>query len=75
MKMVYRRTTGLQLVYTIEADRHGTYTVRLGDKIMRAVYAPTDYLGRNRFGSKGKEAEAVKLAKIDIEQLIGMTEE
>jgi hypothetical protein len=73
MKVVYRRTTGLQLVYTIEADRHGTYSIRLGDKLLRHVQAPSDFIGKKRWGSKAQEA-ALVVAKADIDVLRGMEE-
>jgi hypothetical protein len=75
MKMVYRRTTGRQLVYTIEADRLGSCSIRLGDKLLRHVQAPSDFLGKKRWGSKAQEAQALELAKADIGGLVGMTQE
>jgi hypothetical protein len=75
MRTTYQRRQGKGLTYEITTDRHGGYWISLNDKQLRAVPAPSDYLGKKRFGSKRQEREAVALAHIDIEQLRGIAEE
>lgn len=71
----HTRSTGKGLTYTIEADRHGSYRILLGDKVLRAVHAPVHGFGIRAYGSKRQQESAFVLARADIEQLRGMTED
>lgn len=71
----YTRTTGAKLTYTIEADRHGSYRILLGEKVLKERYVPMHGMGISRFGSKREQEAAFRLAQWDIEQLRGMQEQ
>jgi hypothetical protein len=67
MKITYASRNGTGPTYEIEADRHGSYTIRLEGKVVRRVTALTEYVGKPKWGSKKLEADAVEDAKRDIE--------
>lgn len=69
MRVSYTRSTGPNLTYDIEADRHGNYTVMLEGKVVKRVSALSNYLGKPRWGSKQLEADAIEDAKKSIEGL------
>lgn len=53
--------------FEIEADRHGSYAIRLNGKVIKRVTALADYVGKPKWGSAKLEAGAVEDAKRDIE--------
>lgn len=53
--------------FEIEADRHGSYSIRCDGRLLRRVTALTNYPGKPRWGSRKLEAEAIEDAKRDIE--------
>jgi len=53
--------------FEIEADRHGSYAIRLNGKVIRRVTALADYGGKPKWGSRKLEAGAIEDAKRDIE--------
>ena len=53
--------------YEIEADRHGSYAIKLNGKLVKRVTALTDYPGKPRWGSKKLEAEAIEDAKRHVQ--------
>jgi|GEM_PF-4787326 hypothetical protein len=63
----------MQGEFEIEADRHGSYSIRLNGKLVRRVTALTDYPGKPRWGSKKLEAEAIADARRDIEVYVGQS--
>jgi hypothetical protein len=67
MRMMYTPQPGTGPEFEIEADRHGSYTIKLDGKVVRRVTALTNYLGRPRWGSRKLEAEAIQDAKRDID--------
>lgn len=53
--------------FEIEADRHGSYAIKLNGKVIRRVSALADYVGKPKWGSRKLEAGAVEDAKRDID--------
>ncbi len=68
MKIMYTPADGAA-AYEIDADRHGSYTIRLNRKVIRRVTAVTTYLDRPRWGSRKLESEALSDAKCYLESL------
>jgi hypothetical protein len=66
MRMKYQPQDGSGPEFEIEADRHGSYTIRLNGQVVRRVTALTNYLGKPRWGSSKLQAEAIEDAKRDI---------
>jgi hypothetical protein len=56
--------------FEIEADRHGSYSIKLNGKLVRRVTAVTDYPGKPRWGSRKLEADAIADARRDIEAFL-----
>jgi len=50
-------------VYEIEADRHGSYTIRLDGRVVKRVTSVSSYVGRPRWGSRKLELDAIEEAK------------
>jgi hypothetical protein len=67
MKCEYASQGGSGPTYEIEADRHGSYTIRLGGAVVKRVTALPRYVGRPRFGSRKMELAAIEDAKAAIE--------
>jgi hypothetical protein len=67
MKLVYVSMGGSGPAYEIEADRHGSYTIRHEGRVVKRVTAVTRYVGRPRWGSRELELAAVEEAKSAIE--------
>jgi hypothetical protein len=67
MNSSYTRSTGAGLTYDIEADKHGSYTVKLDGKVIKRVTALSHYLGKPRWGTKKLEADANEDARKAIE--------
>ena len=65
MQMMYTPQDGTGPEFEIEADRHGSYTIKLNGKVIRRVTALANYLGKPRWGSRKLEAEAIEDAKRD----------
>ena len=63
MRTTYTRSKGAGLTYEIEADRHGSYTIRAGGKVLKRVTAVTSYVGKPKWGSKKLERDAIEDAK------------
>lgn len=53
--------------FEIEADRFGSYAIRLNGKVIKRVTALNDYLGKPKWGSRKLEASALEDAIQDIE--------
>lgn len=67
MRITYTRQKGAGLTYDIEVDRHGTYAIKLNEKVLKRVTAVSNYLGKPKWGSKKLEADAAEDAKRAIE--------
>lgn len=61
--------------FEIEADRHGSYVIRLHGKVIRRVTALSDYVGKPKWGSRKLEAGAVEDAKRDIDAFVARSPE
>jgi hypothetical protein len=57
--------------FEIEADRHGSYSIKLEGRLVKRVTAITHYPGKPRWGSRKLEAEAIADAKRDIATFAG----
>ncbi|MBG9390658.1 hypothetical protein [Caenimonas aquaedulcis] len=69
MKIAYASRDGQGPSFEIEADRHGSYTIRQDGKVVKRVTALTQYAGRPRWGSKKLELRAIEDAKAAAEAL------
>ncbi|MEJ8840155.1 hypothetical protein [Ramlibacter sp. AN1133] len=67
MKVVYVSQNGAGPSYEIEADRHGSYTIRSGGAVVKRVTALTQYMGRPLWGTRKLELAAIEEAKAAIE--------
>jgi hypothetical protein len=67
MRFEYTRQSAGGLTYDIEVDRHGSYAIRLNEKVLKRVTALPDYVGKPRWGSKKLEADAAGDAMKAIE--------
>jgi hypothetical protein len=67
MKVVYVSQNGAGPAYEIEADRHGSYTIRCGGTVVKRVTAVTHYVGKPLWGSKKLALAAIEEAKAAIE--------
>ncbi len=67
MKVTYASKDG-NAVYEIEADRHGSYTIRHEGRVVKRVTAVTNYMDRPRWGSRKLELSAIEEAKAAIER-------
>jgi hypothetical protein len=54
-------------VYEIEADRHGSFTIRLEGRVVKRVTSVSSYVGRPRWGSRKLELAAIDEAKALID--------
>jgi len=68
MRITYTPPNANGPTYEIEADRHGSYTVKLNDRVVKRVTALTDYLGKPKWGSKKLEADAIEDAKRAVDR-------
>lgn len=66
MKIAYETNDG-SAAYEIEADRHGSYTIRADGRVVKRVTSVTSYLGRPRWGSRKLERTAIEEAKALID--------
>jgi hypothetical protein len=67
MKVVYVSQQGTGPSYEIEADRHGSYTIRRDGTVVKRVTAVTNYFGRPFWGSRKLEQAAIEEAKAVID--------
>lgn len=67
MKMIYVSQQGTGPSYEIEADRHGSYTIRRDGMVVKRVTAVTHYVGKPFWGSRKLEQAAIEEAKAAIE--------
>jgi len=67
MKEVYVSQNGAGPSYEIEADRHGSYTIRRGGTVVKRVTALTRYVGRPLWGSRKLALAAIEEARAAIE--------
>jgi hypothetical protein len=65
----YTRIKGQQLTYEIQADKHGSYEIKLAGKVVKRHTVPSAYLDRPRWGSKKLEADALADASKAIEAM------
>lgn len=56
--------------FEIEADRHGSYSIKLHGKLVKRVTAITSYPGKPKWGSRKLEEEAIGDAKRDVDALL-----
>lgn len=75
MRLTYTPQSQPGTEFEIEADRHGSYAIRLNGKVIRRVTALPDYLGKPKWGSRRLEAGAIEDAKRDIEALAARSSE
>lgn len=69
MRTTYTRGDRPGMNYDIEADRHGSYAIRLNGKVIKRVSALPSYVGRPRWGSRKLEADAIEDAKKAIDAM------
>jgi hypothetical protein len=67
MKVVYVSQNGFGPTYEIDADRHGSYTIRHEGVVVKRVTALTHYVGRPLWGSKRLALAAIEEAKAAID--------
>ena len=67
MKLVYASQDGAGPSYEIDADRHGSYTIRYEGTVVKRVTALPNYLGRPKWGSRQLEIDAIEDGKNAIE--------
>lgn len=67
MKIAYVSMGGTGPTYEIEADRHGSYTIRRSGRVVKRVTSVSSYLGRPRWGSRRLELTAIEEAKAAID--------
>ena len=67
MKLMYAPQAGTGPTFEIEADRHGSYTIKQEGKVVRRVTAITNYVGRPRWGSRRLAQAALDDAKWEID--------
>lgn len=67
MHIAYVPSGGAGPTYEIEADRHGSFTIRCGGRIFKRVTSVTHYVGKPRWGSRKLELAAIEEAKALIE--------
>jgi hypothetical protein len=67
---MYSPMNGTGPEFEIDADRHGSYTIKLDGKVVRRVTALTNYVGKPRWGSRKLEAEAIDDAKRDVDAFV-----
>ena len=67
MKVTYTALDGSGPSYEIEADRHGSYTIRCGSRVVKRMTAVTNYFGKPRWGSRKLELAAIDEAKAAID--------
>jgi hypothetical protein len=67
MNIAYVSNGGAGRAYEIEADRHGSFTIRCGGRIVKRVTSVTSYFGKPRWGSRKLELAAIEDAKALIE--------
>ena len=67
MKIAYDSKGGAGPTYEIEADRHGSYTIKQAGILVKRVTSITNYPGKPRWGSKKLELGAIEEAKALID--------
>ena len=67
MRFEYTRQGAGGLTYEVEVDRHGSYAIKLNDKVVKRVTALPRYVGKPRWGSKKLEADAAGDARKAID--------
>jgi hypothetical protein len=67
MKTAYVSNGGTGPTYEIEADRHGSYTIRRAGRVVKRVTSVSSYVGKPRWGSRKLELTAIEEAKAAIE--------
>jgi hypothetical protein len=67
MQIAYVSNGGAGPTYEIEADRHGSFTIRSGGRVVKRVTSVTRYFGKPRWGSRRLELAAIEDAKALIE--------
>ena len=67
MKVTYVSQNGAGPSYEIDADRHGSYTIRHEGTVVKRVTAVTHYVGKPIWGSRKLELAAIEEAKAVIE--------
>lgn len=67
MKIAYVSNEGGGSAYEIEADRHGSYTIRSDGRVVKRVTSVTTYFGKPRWGSRKLELAAIAEAKAVID--------
>jgi hypothetical protein len=66
MRITYVSESWPETSYEIESDRFGSYTIRVGGRVIKRVTSVTEYLGRPKWGSKKLELNAIEDAKAAI---------
>ena len=67
MKMAYVSKDSGGPTYEIEADRHGSYSIRCEGKVVKRVTSLPAYVGKPRWGSRKLELAAIEDAKAAID--------
>jgi hypothetical protein len=67
MKMTYVSKGGNGPAYEIEADRHGSYTIRCEGRVVKRVTAVSNYMGKPWWGSRKLQQAAIEEAKALID--------
>ena len=67
MKITYAAMGGAGPAYEIEADRHGSYTIRQDGAVLKRVTSITRYPGKPLWGSR-------KLAEAAVQEAVKLIE-
>jgi len=67
MKITYAALGGAGPAYEIEADRHGSYTIRQDGVVLKRVTSITHYPGKPLWGSRRLAEAALREAQATIE--------
>jgi hypothetical protein len=67
MKVEYVSQNGTGASYEIEADWHGSYTIRRGGTVLKRVTALTNYAGKPLWGRRKLALAAIEEAKSVID--------
>lgn len=64
---MYVSKAGTGPAYEIDADRHGSYTIRFEGRVVKRVTAVSNYVGKPWWGSRKLALAAIEEAKAAIE--------
>ncbi len=71
MRIDYVSKDGAGPAFEIDADRHGSYTIKHEGRVVKRVTAVSNYVGKPKWGSKKLELSAIEDAKAAVEAMLG----